>query len=70
MVAEKGFEIKVSRVIAGVRYKKGIRGVQLAKLNSDGTDIVGKLEEFPADLVAVSGGWSPTLNLYSQAGGV
>ena len=69
LAAEKGFEIKVNRVIAGVRYKKGIRGVQLAKLNSDGTDIVGKLEEFPADLVAVSGGWSPTLNLYSQAGG-
>jgi sarcosine oxidase subunit alpha len=66
---EKGFTVKANRIIAGVRYKKAITGVQLAKLNNDGSDIVGKLEDLPADLVAVSGGWNPTLNLYSQAGG-
>ncbi len=69
LATDKGFIIKTNRAIAGVLYKKGITGVQLAKLNSDGSDIVGELEELPADLVAVSGGWNPTLNLYSQAGG-
>ncbi len=69
LAAEKGITIMTNRVIAGVHYKKGITGVQVAKLNSDGTDIVSKLEDIVADLVAVSGGWSPTLNLYSQAGG-
>jgi sarcosine oxidase subunit alpha len=69
LAKQQGFVIKVNRVIAGVRYRKGITGVQIAKLNSDGLAIVGKLEDLPADLVAVSGGWSPTLNLYSQAGG-
>ena len=69
LAKEKGFKVHANRIIAGIKYRKGITAVQLAKLNSDGSGIVGKLEQHSTDLVAVSGGWSPTLNLYSQAGG-
>jgi sarcosine oxidase subunit alpha len=64
-----GFTIKANTCITGVDYKKVITAVQFARLNHEGDEIVGKPESISADLIAVSGGWSPTLHLYSQAGG-
>ena len=42
--------------------------VMVASIDSDGSP-VGDIEEIEADLLAVSGGWSPVVHLHSQAQG-
>lgn len=66
---ENTIKVHLNTVITGVEYKRRIVGVQIAKLNVDGSDIVGEPTTLTADLIGVCGGWSPTLHLYSQAGG-
>ena len=63
------FELRENTTIIGVTYKNGITAIQTSQLNEDGSDIQGKIETLQADLIGVSGGWVPTLHLYSQAGG-
>lgn len=63
------FSLRENTTIVGVVYKNGIKAIQVAQLNVDGSDIQGEIQTLEADLVGVSGGWSPTLHLYSQAGG-
>lgn len=45
-----------------------LSGVTLGRLSRDGRT-VESTRQFPCDALAVSGGWSPTLHLYSQAAG-
>lgn len=45
-----------------------LRGVTLGKLSKDGR-AVESVKQFACDALAVSGGWNPTLHLYSQAAG-
>ncbi len=63
------FSLRENASIVGVSYKNGINAIQTAQLNADGSDITGNIETLEADLVGVAGGWSPSLHLYSQAGG-
>ena len=52
---------KGDRIVAATGGKHGVTGV---------TAIIGGRERrFPADLVAMSGGWTPTAHLWSQAAG-
>ncbi len=69
LAKEHGFSLVENSAIVGVRYQKTLSGVQIARLNADGNEITGAIEHRTADLIAVSGGWNPTLHLYSQAGG-
>lgn len=45
-----------------------LRGVSLGKLSKDGRALES-VTQFACDALAVSGGWNPTLHLYSQAAG-
>lgn len=45
-----------------------LRGVSLGKLSKDGRG-VESIKQVACDALAVSGGWNPTLHLYSQAAG-
>jgi len=63
------FELRENTTITGVRYKDGLKAIDVALLTHDGSDIEGNIETLEADLIGVSGGWSPALHLYSQAGG-
>ncbi|MCW3474379.1 sarcosine oxidase subunit alpha family protein [Limobrevibacterium gyesilva] len=62
--AEAGARIRAGSVVAGVGGRRGIRWAEVAPLASLSTR-----ERLPADLVAVSGGWSPAVHLFSQSGG-
>ncbi|MEE9447365.1 MAG: sarcosine oxidase subunit alpha family protein [Arenicellales bacterium] len=69
LTTQHALSIQLNSTIIDVKYKGTIQSVDVAKLNQDGSDIVSKPETIPADIVACSGGWTPTLHLYSQAGG-
>lgn len=45
-----------------------LRGVDIGILSSDGSSVQG-IERYECDALAISGGWNPTLQLFSQAGG-
>jgi sarcosine oxidase, subunit alpha len=45
-----------------------LTGVSVGRLSPDSKSIQG-VQRYACDALAVSGGWSPTLHLYSQAGG-
>ncbi len=64
-----GFTLLSNTAITGIGYQRGITNISLAKLNHRADGLASKPETLGVDLVAVSGGWSPTLHLYSQAGG-
>ncbi len=49
-------------VIERVRGRQGVKGVEVR-------DASGKTERFDCDLVAVSGGWNPTVHLTTHLGG-
>ena len=61
----RGIRVDCGRVIAKVKGGKRVRKVQICK--HDGTG--GVLDEVACDAVAMSGGWSPVVNLWSHCGG-
>ena len=64
---ERGLEVINQHVVVNTRGKKRIRGVQLMSLSQDGRAVRGALRSVDCDLLAVSGGWSPTVQLHAQA---
>ena len=69
LARERGIEIVSGSVISGVRGAKQVSEVEVAALNEAGDDVVGARRSFDCDLVMMSGGWNPTVHLYSQSGG-
>ncbi|HEY7688977.1 MAG TPA: sarcosine oxidase subunit alpha family protein, partial [Dongiaceae bacterium] len=60
-----GAEMRAGYVVVDVRGRGRIRAVRIAAMN----DPAGPRETIPCDVLAVSGGWTPTLHLHSQSGG-
>ncbi|GMG80799.1 sarcosine oxidase subunit alpha family protein [Paralimibaculum aggregatum] len=60
--------IHEGRGIARARGGKRLEGVEIGRLKS-GTEIGGAGPAETVDLVAMSGGWSPVVHLYSHCGG-
>ena len=56
-------------VITNVTGRKKVRSVQVARLSADGKTLAGAPKTLDCDLVAMSGGWNPSVHLHSQAGG-
>ena len=69
LASEHGFTRLPNTVITEVRYRQRITGVEIAPLNAAGDGLAAKPRFLAVDLIATAGGWSPTLHLYSQAGG-
>ncbi len=55
--------------IAAVQGRRRVKGVRIRKITSDGTAFGGPAHELACDCVLTSGGWSPAVHLFSQAGG-
>ncbi|ARN73832.1 glycine cleavage T C-terminal barrel domain-containing protein [Oceanicoccus sagamiensis] len=67
-VIEKHLPLYCGYTVQTLIGRRAVRAVQLAEHLGDGH--LGKTgPTLPCDVVAISGGWNPTLHLYSQAGG-
>jgi len=66
---EAGLRILPGHAITATAGDKRVKAVQVAPLSEDGDSIKGSGEEIVCDLVAVSGGWNPTVHLHSQSRG-
>jgi sarcosine oxidase subunit alpha len=68
-VRQKGIEVIGGHVIVGVGGRKRVNGVRIMRLDATGDGVQGATRKIACDMVAVSGGWSPTVNLHCQSGG-
>ena len=62
-----GIELLQGHTVTEVRDRSGVGAVGL--MQHDGTSAFGGTRWMECDLLAMSGGWNPTLNLFSQSGG-
>ena len=65
-VRRRGIRVARGMAISNVKGKKSVKSVQLCAQSGDGSTI---LEEIECDSVAMSGGWSPVVHLWSHCGG-
>ncbi|MEN3540906.1 2Fe-2S iron-sulfur cluster-binding protein [Microbispora sp. ZYX-F-249] len=61
--AERGIEVLTGHVVTAAKGEDEVSAVEVAP--RDG----GDAREIPADLLLVSGGWTPVVHLFSQSGG-
>jgi len=66
---QAGVPVHAGAGITGVHYKKAIQGVDIMALSDDGSAVRGPTRRIDCSLVAVSGGWTPTVHLFSQSRG-
>ncbi|MDO5756203.1 MAG: sarcosine oxidase subunit alpha family protein [Rhodobacterales bacterium] len=60
-----GIQVLLGRGISSVKGVKRVTGVDVCSQSGEGA----VLEEIPCDVVAMSGGWSPVVHLWSHCGG-
>lgn len=65
----RGIRLLAGHVVTGTRGGKALKTIEIAPIDS-ASQTVGEAKEWlTADTLAVSGGWTPTIHLASQAGG-
>ena len=65
-----GITLVGNSTISAVDYKSGqIRSVEIMSLNDEGTSVTGNKRVVNCRVVGVSGGWNPTVHLFSQSRG-
>ena len=66
---EQGIEVLADRAVVAVEGRGAVKAVQIGKLNQarDGA-IRGMGRRIECDLLCFSGGWTPSLHLFSQSG--
>ncbi|MBT3172044.1 MAG: FAD-dependent oxidoreductase, partial [Rhodospirillaceae bacterium] len=68
-VRERGIEVMAGHAVGGALGKKRLRGVEVLALNEKGDGFAGDIRRLRCDLLCLSGGWTPTVHLFSQSGG-
>ena len=64
-----GIEIMDGFAVTGVKGGKRATGVTVRRLDEAGVEVTGGSRSMGCDLVAMSGGWNPTVHLFSQSRG-
>ena len=66
---ERNIEVLAGHAITGTKGRKRVSAVSVARMNESGDSVSGAVREIECDLVLHSGGWNPTVHLFSQSGG-
>ena len=64
-----GITVLEGHAVVDVNGGKRVRGVRVMALDPGGNSVAGRARSLDCDLVAVSGGWNPTVHLHCQSGG-
>jgi len=65
-VRAKGIEVIAGHAITKVHGAQAVKEVEVARLSDDGKSVTGSTRRISCDCVATSGGWQPTVHLFSQ----
>ncbi len=68
LVQHMGIYVASGHAVVNTMSGDRVRGVRIARLNGDANGVEGRERTLDCDLVAVSGGWSPSVHLHSQTG--
>ena len=68
-VRDLGIRVVGGHAVVDVKGVKRVKGVVVMGMNEKGDRVRGEGEKIGCDLLAVSGGWNPTVHLHSQSGG-
>ena len=68
-VRERGIEVIGGHTIVDLSGKKRVKSVEIMGIDATGDRVEGRGRKLRCDLVAVSGGWNPTVHLHGQSGG-
>ena len=69
IVQRTGIELVSGSVVMRAIGRTGVDGVEIRSLSPDGASVGDASRRMPCDLVCVSGGWNPTVHLFSQSQG-
>ena len=69
IVQRFGIELISGSVVMRAIGRTGVDGVEVRSLAPDGESVGDESRRMPCDLVCVSGGWNPTVHLFSQSQG-
>jgi sarcosine oxidase, subunit alpha len=67
-VRQKGIQLVEGCAVLDVRGKARVEAIEIGRLDVGKTRIVGGSRWIKCDLLAVSGGWNPTLDMHCQSG--
>lgn len=68
-VRQKGIELIEGHVVLNVRGASRVEAVQVGRLDAGGSQVGKDSRWIKCDLLAVSGGWNPALDMHCQSGG-
>ncbi len=66
---KRGIDILAGRTIVGAFGGRRVEGVDIAEMNTNGTALTSAVRRIGCDLVAMCGGFNPTVHLFSQSRG-
>ena len=66
---DAGIGVLTGHAVVAALGNHAVNSVTVMALNEDGADVTGEPHDILCDLVAVSGGWSPSVHLFSQSRG-
>ena len=65
----RGIEVLTGHAVIAAAGGQALREVTVAPLAANGGELAGRASTMTCDLLCVSGGWSPSVHLFSQSGG-
>jgi len=69
IVDSAGVELVTGSAVVNALGKKSLAGVEIMTLADGGNRVSGNARSIDCDLLCVSGGWNPTVHLFSQSQG-
>ena len=66
---DAGIEVIANHAVVTVRGRCAVKGVSVMQLGPDGETVQGQPIEISCDLLCMSGGWTPSVHLFSQSRG-
>ncbi|MEC7646909.1 MAG: sarcosine oxidase subunit alpha family protein [Pseudomonadota bacterium] len=66
---EKGIEVLHEQAIVATRGRLRIESIEVMSLSDDANSVSGAAQRIECDSLLMSGGWSPTVHLFSQSQG-
>jgi sarcosine oxidase subunit alpha len=68
-LSRAGIEVAAGCAVVNAAGGTRVTAAEVRRLSADGTTLEGPARHIPCDVIAVSGGWSPAVHLFSQSGG-
>ena len=65
----RGASVRCGHAVVGAVGGTSVTAAQIAAIDAATGKITGAVESIACDLICVSGGWDPTVHLFSQSGG-